>query len=303
MHFISKISNEVELIQLTSDNQVLFSVAPAHGARLTELVFKAGMEYHSVLWETTPNDCITGAWSKNEILFPFPNRIEDGKYEYEGISYQLPINEVENNNALHGMVANAKFDVVEQNASDSEGHITLRHKYDGSKKYYPFPFMLEVTYKYDFKGFDVLFVVKNTGKSTLPFGLGWHPYFKLGKDGLMGVKLTIPETDHLLLGKRNLPTGEIQNFNYSELELSDWNLDDCFRLKQSEVSYELWNEYIKLFMSGSEEFRYLQLFTPEGCGTVAIEPMTSGVNVFNNKEGLRYLKASDSFQVSFKISC
>ncbi len=293
----------VEIIQLISNNQVMFSVSPEHGARLVDLYLKSNAKFHSVTWPVSPEDCKTGAWSKNEILFPFPNRIEDGKYEFGGKSYQLPTNETTLNNAIHGMVAKAPFQVVNQEVFGNVASLTLRHTYDGSKEYYPFPFTLDATFTYDITGaFKLTLKAENTGAQTLPFGLGWHPYFKIGKDGLTNVIMSIPPTDHLILGERNLPTGEELDFKDTTLKMSDWQLDDCFRLKKEGLECRLESSVINLKMTGSPEYRYLQIFTPKDLGTVAIEPMTSGVNVFNNKEGLRLLKPQETFEVFFAVT-
>lgn len=302
MQFRTREQEQVKLIELMSDDTVLFAVSPDYGARLTQLTLKNKGEWYKLLWEASSEDCKTGAWSKNEILFPFPNRIEDGTYEYEGVKYQLPINEKAFHNALHGMVRLAKFDVLEQNISGDKASITLSYKYSGNELYYPFAYTFNVTYKLESNtAFTIIFDVKNDGGDTLPFGIGWHPYFKLS-ESLDGVKLDIPKSDHLLLGERNLPTGEEKPFDHTSLTMSEWNLDDCFRLKDGEsAECRLFDEKLSLKMTGSPEYRYLQLFTPEGEGCVAIEPMTSGVNVFNNKEGLRLLEAGDKFSVSFKI--
>ncbi|MEO9477974.1 MAG: hypothetical protein ABJG41_20690 [Cyclobacteriaceae bacterium] len=303
MQFRIREQEQVKLIELVSDGNVLFAVAPEYGARLTQLALKHKGECHDLLWEASPEDCKTGAWSKNEILFPFPNRIEDGIYEYNGARYQLPINEKPFNNALHGMVREAKFEVLAQDVRENKASITLSYKYDGNQHYYPFAFTFDVTYTIENNDtFTVIFDVKNDSEETLPFGIGWHPYFKLG-ESLEGVKLDIPKTDHLLLGERNLPTGEEKPFDHTSLIVSEWNLDDCFRLREGEeAACQLFDDQLSLKMSGSPEYRYLQLFTPEGKGCVAVEPMTSGVNVFNNKEGLRLLEAGDQFSVSFKIA-
>ncbi|WP_258104589.1 aldose 1-epimerase [Marinoscillum sp. MHG1-6] len=301
MHFEKVILEDVEHLILKHDNIDLMALAPAHGARLTQLAFLADNKPVNVLWEVSPEDCKTGAWSKNEILFPWPNRIEDGKYEYRGKTYQLPINEKANNNALHGMITQASFEIVESEKTKEFALVKLKYSYDGNNTYYPFAFDFWVTYSYGFKeGFQIQFDVTNTGNETLPFGLGWHPYLKLS-DTLENVTLDIPQTDHLVLGERNLPTGKESPFTHTSLEMSEWPLDDCFRLKQEGMFCTLKYGDLELKMSGSPEYRYLQLFTPEGFGTVAIEPMTSGVNVYNNKEGIRYLDANESFQVFFKI--
>lgn len=304
MQFESIVIEDVKLLQLVSEDEILFSVAPNYGARLTSLSFLKNDKRHPVLWEVSADDCKKGTWSKNEILFPFPNRIEDGQYEYDGISYQIPINEKSYNNAIHGMISNEKFEIKEKEINGDSASITLVHNYDGSMEYYPFPFTFEVTYSYsEFSKLSTTFNIYNCGRVTLPFGLGWHPYFKFGKAGLEEVELTIPESENLLLSDdRSLPTGEVIQFDHKRLILKDWSLDDCFRIKDSERSLELISEELTLRMEFSKEYEYLQLFTPESFGTIAIEPMTSGVNVFNNHEGIRYLNSEESFEVSFDIS-
>lgn len=293
----------VEIVQLIHNDQILFGVAPAYGARLTELSLKHNHNFHSVLWPVSTDDCKKGAWSKNEILFPFPNRIEDGKYRFEGQSYQLPTNETAFNNAIHGLVAQAPFAVVGQEIMGNTASLTLRHTYDGSKDYYPFAFNLDATFVYDMTGaFKIVLNAENTGTQTLPFGLGWHPYFKMGDKGLENFVLTIPKTDHLILGERNLPTGEEMPFDHTTLKVADWQLDDCFRLQNEGLLCRLESDVINLKLTGSSAYKYLQIFTPKDLGTIAIEPMTSGVNVFNNKEGLRLLKPNEHFELYFAIT-
>ena len=36
-----------------------------------------------------------------QLLIPFPNRIENGEYTFEGKTYTLPIDEHERHNAIH----------------------------------------------------------------------------------------------------------------------------------------------------------------------------------------------------------
>ena len=38
------------------------------------------------------------------IAAPWPNRIADGKYTFRGADYRVPVNEVERDCALHGLV-------------------------------------------------------------------------------------------------------------------------------------------------------------------------------------------------------
>jgi aldose 1-epimerase len=44
-------------------------------------------------------------------LFPFPNRIQNGKYSFENNDYELEINETNLNNRLHGHIFNKSFSI------------------------------------------------------------------------------------------------------------------------------------------------------------------------------------------------
>ena len=41
---------------------------------------------------------------KSNVLFPFPNRIEEGHYFFEGKEFQLDVNFPQENNSIHGLV-------------------------------------------------------------------------------------------------------------------------------------------------------------------------------------------------------
>ena len=41
---------------------------------------------------------------RGQVLIPWPNRLEDGSYEFDGQRHQLELNEPENGNAIHGLV-------------------------------------------------------------------------------------------------------------------------------------------------------------------------------------------------------
>lgn len=47
-------------------------------------------------------------------LIPWPNRLEDGAYEFAGEQFQLDLSEPENNNAIHGLLRWCSWEAVEQ---------------------------------------------------------------------------------------------------------------------------------------------------------------------------------------------
>ena len=58
------------------------------------------------------------------ILFPFPNRIRDGRFAWEGKEYQLPTNDPSGKNAIHGFACRKPWRVVEQGADASSAWVT-----------------------------------------------------------------------------------------------------------------------------------------------------------------------------------
>ena len=83
---------------------------------------------------------------KSSILFPFPNRIEDGTYEFMGATHQFPINELSVNNAIHGLVYNKEFEITSMGSDSNVATLELAYNSNGSLPGFPFPFELKLTY-------------------------------------------------------------------------------------------------------------------------------------------------------------
>src|SRR5690606_35205494 len=83
---------------------------------------------------------------RNIPIFPVINRIRDGRYEFEGKTYQLTVNEPARNNALHGFLHHIQPDVtVTEKENSSEA--LLRYQCDGAQPGYPFKADVEILYR------------------------------------------------------------------------------------------------------------------------------------------------------------
>src|SRR5215813_5149846 len=58
------------------------------------------------------------------ILFPFPNRIRDGRFTWEGKEFHLPLNDPAKKNAIHGFACQRVWRVVDQGADAASAWIT-----------------------------------------------------------------------------------------------------------------------------------------------------------------------------------
>ena len=110
------------------------------------------------------------------ILFPFASRIEKGAYQFDGKTYQLDCNQA-GINALHGLVYNKTFTVINQKVTDSTAAVTMVYTETNPPKGFPFQYALEVTYTLSENNVGIAIKVTNLDTTPFPFTLGWHPYF------------------------------------------------------------------------------------------------------------------------------
>ncbi len=224
---------------------------------------------------------------KSSILFPFPNRIEDGVYEYNGVKYQCPINEPSVNNAIHGMVYDKPFDLIESELYDRRAKIILSYVSDGKLPGFPFPFELRLVYRISFHGaLSLSFEVINTGNQSFPYGMGWHPYFHT--NDLNKASFSFASQNFYACDNRSIPINTKDSELSEEFTMGENTFDDAFSLNTARCDFNT-DKYNLSLGFKYPEGTYLQIYTPEHRQSIAIEPMTCIANSFNNKIGFTEL--------------
>ncbi len=136
-------------------------------------------------------------------LIPWPNRLADGRYSFDGNDYQVALTEPEKNNAIHGFLRWRSWLPADRGESQISMTTTL-HPMTG----YPFTLAVQVDYALGEDGLRVTTTATNVGSTALPYGCGQHPYLSPGS-GLVDdctIQLdasTRVDTDD----ERQLPTG------------------------------------------------------------------------------------------------
>lgn len=301
MFKLNKISiGKHQVLSIRNDAGVGFELVPERGGVLNQIFLKGGLGVLRSFEDE--EDLSKNPMYKQTLLFPFPNRLKEGEYEFQGIKYTFPINEASLNNALHGFVYDMRFKVEDVVLSADHAAISLKLDYPGDKPYYPFPFQLKVTYRMDLPGsFQLTCEVQNTGSTELPCAFGWHPYFQFIDEGTYDLK--VPVSKKVIVDDWLLPTGEKIFFDaYSQgKELTD-EFDTCFELdEQKSWSIELRSKTgIKLKISSNEKMRFFQIYNPDD-QTVAIEPVSCNVNAFRTGDGLRILGPGENVQFQCRV--
>ncbi|MHA8082363.1 aldose epimerase family protein [Aquirufa sp. A-Brett2-15D] len=239
----------------------------------------------------------------SSLLTPWVNRVRNGNYSFKGKNYQLPINEPDLGNAIHGLLARASFDVEQV----SENSITLIHAYSGEEPNYPFPFTFRYTYTLQDSGsLEITFEAKNTGTSSLPFACGWHPYFSFPDTSAEDLEIKFKPISRFLSDSQMIPLQE-ENLNGKQhFKFATEKIDHVFRLESQEKHL---TEFIdtkhqrSLFLEQSSiQFPFLVVFQPEGYTSVAIEPMTANTDAFNTGDGLVELAPDEVFSGQIRLS-
>jgi aldose 1-epimerase len=252
---------------------------------------------------------------RGQVLMPWPNRIRDGRYSFEGADLQLGLSEPALQNASHGLVRWASWQLHWH--ADDWSALTVR------TRLHPQPgwdatLDLSVNYVLEPHGLDVSVHATNVGGTSAPFGFGAHPYIALGDTPLAEVELSLPAAVEVLVDERLVPTGTAPvrpEFDFrTRRPLGGTELDTAFTdLTRSRedggrevVVGGLANGDVTVWGDGS--LGWTQVFTAKGKDTgvdgvrgIAVEPMSCPANAFNTGDGLIVLAPGDSWSARWGI--
>jgi aldose 1-epimerase len=119
---------------------------------------------------------------RNGLLAPFPNRIADGRYRFDGREHDLlPGRRPPRAEVYHGFARSALFELASAEASPRGARLVFRSAEIRPGRYpgYPFSIDLEVVYLFSGNEIDIEVRATNTGEHPAPYAAGWHPYFRL----------------------------------------------------------------------------------------------------------------------------
>jgi aldose 1-epimerase len=283
------------------------TILPAYGGILRQLVLRKGdIRYTLISSPGSAQALLADETYASALMYPFPSRVYQGIYRFEGKAYVLPMNEPARDNALHGFVHPKPFRVVQQEATPHHALLTIQYDYVADVPGYPFPFSLAVTYALTERGLVFSFQATNTGTTRCPAAFGWHPYFTLNNAPTDELELTIPAQavidldDHMIPnGKSNVPANRMGTFGLRDVQLdTPWVARFDTQAEPPGATTRLrWpaND-VTLEITQDEAFPYVVVYTPPRRDRIAIEPQTANVNAFNNLEGLTTLNPGETMQ-------
>lgn len=232
----------------------------------------------------------------SSVLFPFANRIKEGKYTFLGEAFQFQKNE-NNTNALHGLVFDKAFELFEPEEHYNNCSATFNYFEKDRGEAFPYHYFISLTYTLFEDKLQLRVTLKNMDVKPFPFTLGWHPYFYSKQ--LSDCELSFKSDQKIQFDDALITDKVIKNPDEEYFKIADKKLDDCYVLEDNTVSF-LTPEYtLKITSNAAKNF--LQLYTPPKFPLIAIEPMTGVSDSFNNKIGLQVLEPKETYAITWNL--
>ncbi len=286
-----------------SGDQVVIS---AGETRLTLVTWGGGMREltcgeWSVLDGYGIDEVPLGAYG--QPLIPWPNRLAEGRYEFRGKRYQVPLTEPDKRNALHGFARWMTWTVEDHQADRAVLGLVLYPRTG-----YPFTLAVEVEYAVTPKGVRVTTTARNVGREPAPYANGFHPYVSVGTPTIDGCRLELPARCWMPTDERQIPTGvePVDGTRYdfrSARKIGEDRLDTAFsdlirgsdgmarvRLTTADGarSVAVWLD---------QAYGYVMAYTgdtladtPRRRRSLGVEPLTCAPNAFQTGQGLTVLE-------------
>lgn len=238
-------------------------------------------------------------------LFPYPGRIEHGRFTFQGREITLPTQA--DGNAIHGVVRARPWRVVEQ----SESSVTT--EFDSAAvgvpaSEWPWPFVMRLTTRLSGSAVRVEIDVTNRADSDMPMGLGFHPYFPASPEH----EVWVDADQRWAQRGQGIPTGEQQPETQLRsatalkdipptIQMPEGTVRNLLLVKNGGgISAGVRGGGFETRVTSSEDFRALVFFTPVTPPVVSLEPHTVVPNGFNMGQ-MDVLKPGASWRAWYQI--
>jgi aldose 1-epimerase len=246
--------------------------------------------------------------ARGQVLAPWPNRVRDGVWEWDGEKQQLSLTEPEKHNAIHGLVRWLGWELADRSAASVHLRATT-----WPQPGYPWPITVETLHVLDDDGLSVQMTMTNAGSTPAPVAAGVHPYLTVGTPTIDTALLHMPGDSYLPTDdEQQIPTGRqpVEGTPYDFREpraIADTKIDYAYtdlhrdpdgrcRLRLSAPdgpTVSLWVD---------ESFGYLEVFTGDALPDPArrrqglgVEPMSAPPNALASGTDLVVLAPGESW--------
>lgn len=259
------------------------------------------------------DDMCSGA--RGHTFIPWPNRIADGEYVFEGAHHQLPLTEPAARNAIHGLTRWANWHLMHGNQQS----VRLQHVLHPQPGY-PFALRCEITYRLASGGLSVETRATNIGATACPYATGAHPYLTLGTETIDELTVEVPAGSYYPTDERGIPVGRkpVDDTEYdlrTPVVLGARVVDTAFTdlvddgdpgTGTTVTVRSPDGRALSLWMDAT--YRYVEVFTGDSLPDadrrrrgLGVEPMTAAPDAFRSGDGLLTLQPGETHTGTWEL--
>jgi aldose 1-epimerase len=227
-------------------------------------------------------------------LVPYANRIGCGTFAFRGQTCRLPPNLGDHPHSLHGIGWHRPWRVMEQTSAA----LALVHRHPGESGW-PWPYTAEQRIRLEPRVATIELLLCNTGHSSMPAGLGLHPYFPLDES----THLRFQSNRVWLTDATVLPTVPADPAHFG-----DWSEgQDAAGPTLIDNAYDGWPGLAELKCPGADlqlaakGADILQVYRPPGGDFICLEPVTHLPDAIN-RGGMDVLEPGERLSIALSIS-
>ena len=248
------------------------TIAPRFGGRIAQIEIHDGASWLPLLYEPPlpPEERDPLSWG-SFVMAPWPNRIANGRFTFEGRTYQLPVNR--QGHAIHGVGFGREWNCerVDDHTYELDLWLDDIHEWLGISHW--------ITIMDD--GVDHEIEIMGSA-NPYPAGCGWHPWFRRDVRPGSDVRVLVDADERYGLSDDRIPTGNVLlvDGDYdlrAYPPLGERRLDDCYRRVRDPMRVS-WGD-VEVTMTSSDNVTHAVVHTPEHA--VCVEPQTCAIDAFN----------------------
>jgi galactose mutarotase-like enzyme len=258
----------IDLITLRTANSSV-TIAPSRGALVTSLIV-CGQEV-LYLDDDTFRDTSKNVRGGIPVLFPSPGKLSNDTWQYAGQTGVMK---------QHGFARTEAWTPTQQTPRSL---ICALASNDSTLAQFPWIFKAELEFTLSDRALRITFQLQNTGDTTMPFGIGYHPYFRVSDKA----HARIPTTATQAFDNRLKAIHPFTGFDFTQEELDIHLLDHRSR------TCDLLADGSRIVLRTAEDFSLWVIWTLAGKDFVCMEPWSSPGNAINSGERLLTLPAGE----------
>ncbi|PRA26200.1 aldose epimerase family protein [Pseudomonas poae] len=231
-------------------------------------------------------------------LLPYSNRLRNARLTHAGIVHALPAHPAARPHTLHGVSHTLPWDVIEHSAT----HALLAVDYSG--EHWPWPVRFQQRFELDGNRVHLQLSVTNLGHTSMPAGLGLHPYFQRHH----GMTVQFAPARAWDIDADYLPTGTVRELGEPVVLPADVAHEVAVYGSGWDGRLQLDYAEGRVLLVAEQPLEHLVVFAPPGAPYLCLEPVSHVADAFNSppaqwpEQGTHVLDAGQTLSAALSLT-